>query len=201
MYYNYYRDIEPSDEFYENDQLDNNEELTEYNEFNVLPEYEDISADDSFRSNENFEIEDNFVEFNPSYNCPFYRQLFPGGNFTPPRPPYGPPSGGPGGHQGGAPFEGHGGNPQGMPSMPPPNYKPPKPQVHHAMHGGAYAVEPGSLRPCRYRFAYIWLMNGNSFWAYLTNIGRTSASGFRWNGRRWVYFGVDLRKIESFTCH
>jgi hypothetical protein len=149
MYYNYYRDYEPTDENYE---LNN----------------------------------DDFMEFIPYYSCPFFRQQhFPGGNNPPPRPPFGPPGG-------------HGGN-QGMPSGPPPGFIPPKPPVPH---GGIaqLAVDPGAIRPCRFRFSYIWLKNRNSFWAYITFVGRTSIAGFRWNGRRWIYFGMDLRRIESFTC-
>jgi hypothetical protein len=31
-------------------------------------------------------------------------------------------------------------------------------------------------------------------------VGRNSVAGWRWNGFRWVYFGVDLRRIDSFVC-
>ena len=34
-----------------------------------------------------------------------------------------------------------------------------------------------------------------------TFVGRTSVAGFRWTGRRWVFSGFDLRRIESFTCY
>lgn len=202
MYYNYYRDNEPIDEFDEINQRDEIQEIEDYPEYNVLPEYEDISfVEDSFRSEDNSEFEDYFVEFTPPFSCPFYRQQFPGGNFTPPRPPFGPPSG-PSGNQGGAPLGGPGGSQGAIPSGPPPSFTPSKAQASHSMHGGPglKAVDPGALRPCRFRFSYIWLTNGNAFWAYLTYIGRTSVSGYRWNGRRWVYFGIDLRRIDSFTC-
>ena len=66
---------------------------------------------------------------------------------------------------------------------------------------GTMAVEPQSLRPCLFRFVYIWPRRGRPFWAWLTFVGRKSASGFRWDGRRWVYFGIDLRQIDSFTCY
>jgi hypothetical protein len=156
---------------------------------------------DNEPTEENYELNnDDFMEFIPYYSCPFYRQQhFPGGNYPPPRPPFGPP-GGHGGNQG-MPPGGHGGN-QGMPSGPPPGFKPPKPQEPH-MHGeiGPKAVDPGAIMPCRFRFAYIWLKNNDSFWAYITHVGRNSIAGYRWNGRRWNYFGMDLRRIESFTCH
>ncbi|EDU36015.1 MULTISPECIES: hypothetical protein [Clostridium] len=64
-----------------------------------------------------------------------------------------------------------------------------------------YAVDPGALRPCVFKYVYIWLDNGNSFWAWLTYVGRKSASGWRWNSQRWVYFGVDLNCIDYFECY
>jgi hypothetical protein len=169
-----------------------------------LPEYEELfepdedvatNMDRSYRYNFD-EIDDGFTEFIPIYTCPYFRQQhFPGGNNPPPRPPVGP-----GGHPG-MPQGGHGGQ-QGMPSSPPPGFKPSKPVEPH-MHGGISpkAIDPGAIMPCRFRFSYIWLRNGNSFWAYITHVGRTSIAGYRWNGRRWIYFGMDLRRIESFTCH
>ncbi|MCT8975430.1 hypothetical protein N4T77_02350 [Clostridium sp. CX1] len=92
---------------------------------------------------------------------------------------------------------------QGAPNLPPPPGRvPQKPSAGFGGPGGpqTFAVSPGSIRRCRNRFVYIWLRNGNSFWAYLTRIDRTTASGYRWNGRRWVYFGVDLRRIDEFVC-
>jgi len=101
-----------------------------------------------------------------------------------------------------------GGNPQynqsqsQMPSGPPPKMVPSKNQ------GGAksltgispMAIDSGAIVPCKYRYVYIWLTSGSSFWAWLTFVGRRSVSGYRWTGRRWVYFGTDLRRIESFIC-
>lgn len=86
------------------------------------------------------------------------------------------------------------------PSGPPPSYTPTKSQPHVQSAPGTKAVDPGSIRPCLYRFVYIWPRRGRGFWAWLTFVGRRSVSGFRWNGRRWVYFGIDLRQIESFVC-
>lgn len=85
------------------------------------------------------------------------------------------------GYQGQAGFPG----PQGFPGQgPSPQY-----------------VSPGSIRPCLYKFTYIWQRNGRSYWAYPTHIDRYSISGWRWFGYRWVYFGVDLRRIDSFICY
>jgi hypothetical protein len=98
-------------------------------------------------------------------------------------PPFGPPSGGQG----------------GPPSGPPPSIAP----IKKSAYGGPSAqfVEPATIRRCRYRFIYIWPSYGRPFWAWLTFVGRRSVSGYRWNGRRWVYFGMDLRQIDSFECY
>lgn len=85
--------------------------------------------------------------------------------------------------------------PQQPPSSPPPSFTP-----QQASSPSAFAVDPGSIRNCRFRYTYIWLRNGNQFWFYPTFVGRTSVSGFRWTGRTWVYAGYSLRSIESFTC-
>ncbi|WP_010236689.1 hypothetical protein [Clostridium arbusti] len=90
------------------------------------------------------------------------------------------------------------------PSGPPPSSIPAQPQQFHSAGGPGgpqvMAVDPGSIRPCLFRFVYIWPRRGRGFWAWLTFVGRRSASGFRWNGRRWIYFGIDLREIQSFEC-
>lgn len=184
----------------------------DYLDYDSLDEFVDYDELDEFR--DELPDEDEFTGFVPPYGCPYYRQ-FPGGGFTPPGPPFGPPGGGPQGGPpfgppGGQPFGPPGGGPQGgpqggVPSGPPPSFTPPKTQAYgHGFgpQGGIspQAIDPGAIRRCRYRFVYIWLRNGSSFWAWLTYVGRRSVAGYRWNGRRWVYFGVDLRRIEAFYC-
>jgi hypothetical protein len=139
----------------------------------------------------NFDEDQDFYEFddmNQLYNletydlpngCP-YRQMVP------------PPFSGPGALGGPAA--------QNSPSGPPPNFTPAQAQGYQGGIG-VKAIDPGSIRPCLYRFVYIWPKRGRGFWAWLTFVGRRSASGFRWNGFRWVYFGIDLQRIESFTCY
>ncbi|MCY6371903.1 hypothetical protein [Clostridium ganghwense] len=85
----------------------------------------------------------------------------------------------------------------GPPMAPPPTTTPKKSKADAELK----AVDPGAIRPCKYRYVYIWLKNGKSFWAWLTYVGKKSVAGWRWNGFYWVYFGVDLRKIESFVCY
>lgn len=98
--------------------------------------------------------------------CP-YRQV----PFFPPFPqgPQGPP--GPQGPQGSQ-------GPQGGPPSAPPNFTPSQSQ---AQQFGAtpLAVDPGAIRPCLYRFVYIWPKRGRGFWAWLVFVGPRSVSGFR----------------------
>lgn len=88
---------------------------------------------------------------------------------------------------------------QGPPTAPPPSFTPNKSTVKA---GGisTKAVDTGSIRPCLFRFTYIWQTNRRSYWTFLTYVGRKSIAGWRWMRFRWVYFGLDLRKIDSFYC-
>lgn len=81
------------------------------------------------------------------------------------------------------------------PAGPPPAFVPMQSQI------GVQLIEPGAIRPCTFRYVYIWLNTGERFWAWLVFVGRRSAAGWRWTGFRWIYFGVDLRNIESFICY
>ncbi|MFD1850903.1 hypothetical protein [Oceanobacillus bengalensis] len=110
---------------------------------------------------------------------------FPGGG------PGGFPGGGPGGFPGGGP--GTGGGQDGPPASAPPNFTPEQSQFQ------TFAVDPGGIRGCLRRFTYVWLRR-DSFWYYPTFVGRNSIAGWRWNGWRWVYFGIDLNQINSFQC-
>jgi len=119
-------------------------------------------------------------QFGQQFGPPFGQQF---------APPFGqqfqPPFGTPGMAQGGF---------SGPPSGPPPSFTPQQPQAQ------LFAVDPGAIRPCTFRFVFIWLTNGQSFWAWLVFVGPRSVAGWRWTGFRWVYFGVDLRNIASFVC-
>lgn len=87
---------------------------------------------------------------------------------------------------------------QGPPKTPPPNFTP---QLSDVPEASLMAVDSGAIAPCTFRFSYIWLKNGQSFWAYLVYVGKTSVSGWRYRGGNWVYFGIDLKEIKSFTCY
>ncbi|NJD02454.1 MAG: hypothetical protein FIA99_07635 [Ruminiclostridium sp.] len=111
------------------------------------------------------------------------------------------PSGQPGGGSpfgmpgGGPPF----GQPGGPPSGPPPSFVPSQTAAQQGV--GILAINPGAIRPCRFRYVYLWLDNGQQFWAWLVFVGSRSVAGWRWLGFRWVYFGIDLDRIESFVCY
>ncbi|SDN89493.1 hypothetical protein SAMN05518871_108126 [Psychrobacillus sp. OK028] len=136
-------------------------------------------------------------QFPGSMMPPFGQQQFPGNMFPPfgnsqfpGFPPFGqqqgpsfPPSFPSGGQQQG-----------GAPTSPPPSFVPQR------QNASVFAVDPGSIRGCLFRFTYVWLNNGNAFWLYPTHVGRRSVSGFRWNGFRWTYYGTDLERISSFQC-
>lgn len=88
--------------------------------------------------------------------------------------------------------------PQGQPPSAPPNFTP---EVQQAQQFGATPfVDQGAIKPCVFRFVYIWPRRGDAFWAWLTFVGRRSVSGFRWTRNTWRYFGMDLREIRSFRC-
>lgn len=76
----------------------------------------------------------------------------------------------------------------------PPDFIPDKPQQE------VNAIDPDAIKPCMYRYVYLWQDNGTGYWTWLTYIGKRSISGWRWTGSRWVYFGIDVRKISAFVC-
>lgn len=99
-------------------------------------------------------------------------------------------------------------NPQApSPMGPPPSYIPSQKDagVQHSTYnsgqGNLKSVSSSSIKFCMHRYTYIWQKNGRSYWAYLTRVDNRSVSGWRWAGFRWVYFGVDLRRINSFVCY
>lgn len=152
--------------------------------------------DNEIDNNRNEEIDNQQLDFNTRDYRPRRRRrqrdFIPPGQRRPTdfrepdrRPPinYFPPQGGAGG-----------GN---MPPGPPPNQIP-------RSRGGQYstfAIDPGAISTCRYRFVYIWLDNGRSFWAWLVFVGRQSVAGYRWTGFRWEYFGIDTDRITEFICY
>lgn len=118
---------------------------------------------------------------------PPFSGFMPGGPFGFPQfPPFGQPPGG-------TPSS------MGPPSGPPPGFAPSQAAAQQSF--GVMAVNPGAIRPCLFRYVYLWLDNGQQFWAWLVFAGSRSVAGWRWIGFRWIYFGVDTRSISSFVCY
>jgi hypothetical protein len=111
-------------------------------------------------------------------------------NFLLPPPPV-PGVGGPPAIPG---FSGPGLQPSQAPTAPPP------PFIPQQAVASPFAIDPGAISLCMFRNTFIWLSNGQGFWFYPIIIGPRSVAGFRWNGRFWVIFGIDTRRIVSFTC-
>ena len=90
----------------------------------------------------------------------------------------------------------------GAPQGPPPHKKPAKPTKPQGLHGAAYLVEPVLIQPCLFRFTYVWLTNGSSFWFYPVILGRESVGGFYWDAshHRWFYYALDTKHIDVVSC-
>src|SRR3712207_8775854 len=91
-----------------------------------------------------------FIPYN--YFAPFgpgFRQFPPG------PPPFGFPGSG-------NMFPGPG-NKEAPPMGPPPSFTPSKTETKAGIN--VKAVDPGSIRFCKYKYTYLWLTNGNSFWS------------------------------------
>lgn len=79
------------------------------------------------------------------------------------------------------------------PKNPPPSNIPQMPAT-------AGPIEPSTISPCAYKYSYFWLKNGESFWAYIVNVGKRSISGWKYTEGRWKQFGLHLAQIKNFTC-
>ncbi len=98
--------------------------------------------------------------------------------------------------------------PPGLPGFPgPPGSQfsqaptaPPPPFIPQQATASPFAIDPGAIRLCLFRYTFIWLRNGEAFWFYPVFIGPRSVAGFRWNGRFWTIFGINTNRIISFTC-
>ncbi|MCM3769265.1 transporter [Priestia aryabhattai] len=145
---------------------------------------------------------------------PRFQNLFPpgGGQGFPAFPPGGGgqgfPAFPPGGGGQGFPPSPPGGGGQGFPPPPPGGAQPPSspppaftPTPKLGSGGPSlYAVDPGAISGCLYRYTYIWPRNGRPYWFYPTFVGRRSVAGYRWTGSFWVYAGVDVNQIREFQC-
>jgi hypothetical protein len=97
------------------------------------------------------------------------------------------------------------GGPSGLPGLPGSQIPqaptaPPPTFIPQQAAATPFAVDPGAIRLCLFRNTFVWLYNGEAFWFYPIFTGPRSVAGFRWNGRFWMIFGIDTRRIISFTC-
>lgn len=135
-----------------------------------------------------------FSPWQPGFPGQSHTPWFPGGQWFPGTPNY---PGYPG--QPGYPgFPGQPNQPGQMtaPTTPPPSRIPDYPEFQ------TFAVDPGAISGCLFRFTYVWTSRNNGFWFYPTFVGRTSVAGFQWNSRRsrWEFIGLDLQRIQAFRC-
>ncbi|GAA0300545.1 hypothetical protein GGQ92_001480 [Gracilibacillus halotolerans] len=153
------------------------------------PYYQGMNYQDARATTPGFELQ-------PGPVTPVSQPGFPFGGSNSPFSPFLPGGGGfPGG-----PSQGAGPSQVGPPSTPPPSQIPAAFSSQGAGGPSVLAVDPGSIRGCLFRFTFIRLSRFQQFWFYPTFVGRTSVAGYRWTGFNWVYFGIDLNRIESFTC-
>ncbi|GIN08525.1 hypothetical protein J1TS1_26700 [Shouchella clausii] len=134
------------------------------------------------------------------YNGHDYPMRFSPGTFPFPPTQGGPP--GPPPTQGGF-FPGQGGPPTTSPGQgtgAPPGPPPSQAALSTLGAPSVFAVDPGAIAGCLFRYTFIRLNNGESFWFYPTFVGRRSVAGWRWFFFRWVFFGIDTERIASFQC-
>ena len=86
------------------------------------------------------------------------------------------------------------------PNTPPPSFIPLKSQSQ-VLPMTALGIDDTLLKRCVSKKTYIWFRDNISFWVWITFIGGGHAIGWRWGGLYWIYFEVDLRKIDSFICY
>lgn len=76
------------------------------------------------------------------------------------------------------------------------------PYYHHNIGDSHYYYHHyKKLKLCTYRYTYLWLRNGKSFWCYPTYIGRNTISGWKWKNYKWKFFSMSIRRISNFYCY
>ncbi|MDF2610783.1 MAG: transporter [Lachnospiraceae bacterium] len=63
-----------------------------------------------------------------------------------------------------------------------------------------FPIDPRGIRRCLYRFTFVWLRNGNSFWFYPVYVAGQTVIGFRWRARGWDYYSLNLRRVSFYRC-
>jgi hypothetical protein len=63
-----------------------------------------------------------------------------------------------------------------------------------------WQIDPRGIRRCLYRYTYVWLRNGASFWFFPVFVSDQTVIGFRWRQRNWEYFSLNFRRVSYFRC-
>ncbi|AOY78178.1 hypothetical protein BJL90_00820 [Clostridium formicaceticum] len=63
-----------------------------------------------------------------------------------------------------------------------------------------YAVDPGAIRFCLFRFTTVELIDRRRFTFFPVFVGPTSVAGWQHTRRGWSFIGIDLREIRFFSC-
>ena len=88
----------------------------------------------------------------------------------------------------------------------PPKHKPPKCESCedkvNPTDSPKYAVSGNALACCLDKLTYIWQNDGKEYWTYVFYVDKVCYVGWRWNKHinDWVYYGVDISKVETFSC-
>ncbi|WP_297438626.1 hypothetical protein [uncultured Clostridium sp.] len=88
----------------------------------------------------------------------------------------------------------------------PPKHKPPKCESCedkvNPTNSPKYAVSGNALACCLDKLTYIWQNDGKEYWTYVFYVDKVCYVGWRWNKEinDWVYYGVDISKVETFSC-
>ena len=75
----------------------------------------------------------------------------------------------------------------GAPKSPPPRTIPKKPK-------NSYIID------CQHSYTYVWPKKGKPFWFYPTRIESGEISGYRWDGKRWTFYGFAPESISQVAC-
>ena len=88
----------------------------------------------------------------------------------------------------------------------PPKHKPPKCESCedkvNPTNSPQYAVSGNALACCLDKLTYIWQNDGKEYWTYVFYVDKVCFVGWRWHKEinDWVYYGVDISKVETFSC-
>lgn len=87
------------------------------------------------------------------------------------------------------------------PQSSPPPFIPSKTEVSSSGNSVVKDISEENMTACLNKFTYVWQLNGRSYWACITNCDKKSLSGWRFIAFKWIYFGVDLKKIECYISY